>query len=136
MRYPQKSHAAFDPTTHCDQPCGSLLLGAVCQSASCILALARARSLPALSRLPLAIARARSAPALFRLPLALSLATTMATAASVVIQVGPLGFPYTPIDPFLFAVYHRDDYPAGDEKMRAPRRGDGAVRVGAFTFHN
>ena len=29
-------------------------------------------------------------------------------------------------DPFLFCVYHRDEYPEGDEKMRAPRRGNGA----------
>ena len=29
-------------------------------------------------------------------------------------------------DPFLFCVYHRDEYPAGDAEMRAPRRGNGA----------
>ncbi|KAJ3085667.1 hypothetical protein HK100_008964 [Physocladia obscura] len=29
-------------------------------------------------------------------------------------------------DPFLFAVYHKDEYPAGDAKMQAPRRGNGA----------
>ena len=37
--------------------------------------------------------------------------------------------PPTPMrtrDPFLFCVYHRDEYPEGDEKMRAPRRGNGA----------
>ena len=51
----------------------------------------------------------------------------MATDAGVVVKVGPLGFPYKTVDPFLFCVYHWDDYPAGDEKMRAPRRGDGAV---------
>jgi len=37
--------------------------------------------------------------------------------------------PPTPMatrDPFLFCVYHRDLYPEGDEKMRAPRRGNGA----------
>ena len=30
------------------------------------------------------------------------------------------------LDPFLFCVYHVDNYPAGDSKMRAPRRGNGA----------
>ncbi|KAJ3069048.1 hypothetical protein HDU98_007865 [Podochytrium sp. JEL0797] len=29
-------------------------------------------------------------------------------------------------DPFLFAVYHKDHYPAGDAKMQAPRRGNGS----------
>lgn len=29
-------------------------------------------------------------------------------------------------DPFLFAVYHQDHYPAGDDKMQAPRMGNGA----------
>ncbi|KAI8611445.1 RmlC-like cupin domain-containing protein [Chytriomyces sp. MP71] len=29
-------------------------------------------------------------------------------------------------DPFLFAVYHKDQYPAGDDKMQAPRRGNGS----------
>lgn len=29
-------------------------------------------------------------------------------------------------DPFLFAVYHKDMYPAGDDKCQAPRRGNGA----------
>jgi len=29
-------------------------------------------------------------------------------------------------DPFLFCVYHNDNYPAGDGKLQAPRRGDGA----------
>jgi hypothetical protein len=48
------------------------------------------------------------------------------SASSVVLRVGALGFPYETPDPFLFAVYHKDDYPAGDEKMQAPRRGNGA----------
>ena len=37
--------------------------------------------------------------------------------------------PPTPMrtrDPFLFCVYHRDEYPEGDEKMQSPRRGNGA----------
>ena len=29
-------------------------------------------------------------------------------------------------DPFLFCVYHKDQYPAGNGKMEAPRRGNGA----------
>jgi len=29
-------------------------------------------------------------------------------------------------DPFLFLVYHQDHYPKGDDKMRAPRKGNGA----------
>jgi redox-sensitive bicupin YhaK (pirin superfamily) len=30
------------------------------------------------------------------------------------------------LDPFIFAVYHVGNYPAGDSHMRAPRHGDGA----------
>ena len=30
------------------------------------------------------------------------------------------------MDPFLFCVYHKDNYPAGNSKMEAPRRGNGA----------
>ncbi|TPX53084.1 hypothetical protein CcCBS67573_g09756 [Chytriomyces confervae] len=29
-------------------------------------------------------------------------------------------------DPFLFAVYHKDHYPAGDDQMQAPHRGNGS----------
>ena len=29
------------------------------------------------------------------------------------------------LDPFIFCVYHVDNYPAGDAQMRAPRRGNG-----------
>ena len=45
-----------------------------------------------------------------------------------VLSIGPLGFPFpTPPDPFLFAVFHNDQYPAGSEtNMEAPRRGNGA----------
>ena len=50
----------------------------------------------------------------------------MATSASVVIKSAPLGFPFATADPFLFAVYHNDFYPAGNAKMEAPRRGNGA----------
>ena len=51
--------------------------------------------------------------------------------APVVKSIGRLGFPYECEDPFLFCVYHRDLYPAGDDKMRAPRMGNGAD----FDFH-
>lgn len=33
--------------------------------------------------------------------------------------------PFQTYDPFLFCVYHRDEYPAGDGSMQAPRRGNG-----------
>lgn len=45
---------------------------------------------------------------------------------SLILSVERLGFPFRTLDPFLFCVYHKDFYPAGDELMRAPRRGDGA----------
>ena len=32
-------------------------------------------------------------------------------------QVTPLGFPWRTSDPFLFCAYHRDAYPAGDERL-------------------
>ena len=41
-------------------------------------------------------------------------------------SVNRLGFPFETQDPFLFCVYHDDQYPAGDAKMQAPRRGNGA----------
>ena len=41
-------------------------------------------------------------------------------------RLAPLGFPFETPDPFLFCVYHADDYPAGDDKMQAPRKGNGA----------
>ncbi len=44
----------------------------------------------------------------------------------VVKSVEKLGFPFKTPDPFLFAVYHLDDYPAGDSKMQAPRQGNGS----------
>lgn len=40
-------------------------------------------------------------------------------------KVDKLSFPFTPPDPFLFLVYHKDQYPAGNGKLEAPRRGDG-----------
>lgn len=37
-----------------------------------------------------------------------------------------LSFPAPTPDPFLFCVYHKDAYPAGNAKMEAPRQGNGA----------
>ncbi|HEY8087905.1 MAG TPA: pirin family protein [Polyangiaceae bacterium] len=36
---------------------------------------------------------------------------------SIVLETRPLGFPWETADPFLTCVHHRDDYPAGNEKM-------------------
>lgn len=74
--------------------------------------------------------RARQLTTLFRVTSGLA-AMASTNAASTVVSVGPLGFPYKTADPFLFCVWHRDDYPIGDDKMRAPRRGDGAVSSSA-----
>jgi redox-sensitive bicupin YhaK (pirin superfamily) len=35
----------------------------------------------------------------------------------VIRQVVPLGFQWPAVDPFLFCVHHRDDYPAGNERL-------------------
>ena len=53
-------------------------------------------------------------------------ATRAMSGSTVVRKVSGLQFPFQTPDPFLFAVYHNDEYPAGDEQMRAPRRGNGA----------
>jgi hypothetical protein len=45
---------------------------------------------------------------------------------SVISCVEPFSFPFKTLDPFIFCVYHKDHYPAGDDKMQAPRRGNGA----------
>lgn len=51
----------------------------------------------------------------------------MASTTSAVIKISPLGFPFSTPDPFLFCVYHADDYPQGaPSHMRAPTRGNGA----------
>lgn len=50
----------------------------------------------------------------------------VAMSATVVRKVSGLQFPFQTPDPFLFCVYHYDEYPAGDGKMRAPKRGNGA----------
>lgn len=36
---------------------------------------------------------------------------------SKIINIEPLGFPWKTQDPFLFCAHHRDEYPAGNEKM-------------------
>jgi hypothetical protein len=50
----------------------------------------------------------------------------MSSSSSVVTRIEPLSFPFKTPDPFLFCVYHLDQYPAGDKLMQAPRRGNGA----------
>jgi redox-sensitive bicupin YhaK (pirin superfamily) len=50
----------------------------------------------------------------------------LAKSTNVISCIDPLGFPFKTPDPFLFCVYHKDHYPAGDENMQAPRRGNGA----------
>jgi hypothetical protein len=42
--------------------------------------------------------------------------------SSRALQPGPM----PTLDPFLFAVYHKDHYPPGNADMEAPRRGNGA----------
>lgn len=36
---------------------------------------------------------------------------------SAILAISPLGFPWKTQDPFLFCVYHADDYPKGNDKM-------------------
>lgn len=50
----------------------------------------------------------------------------MNLAKGIVSCIEPLSMPFKTLDPFLFCVYHKDYYPAGDGKMQAPRRGNGA----------
>lgn len=69
----------------------------------------------------------RNAKSLFllsQLQSARSIATNMSEKAVSCIE--PMSFPLKTLDPFLFCVYHLDNYPQGDSKMRAPRRGNGA----------
>jgi hypothetical protein len=40
---------------------------------------------------------------------------------SAIIQASTLSFPFSCVDPFLFAVYHNDAYPAGDEHFCPPK---------------
>eukprot|EP00164_Ancoracysta_twista_P004356 GFYU01005866.1.p1 GENE.GFYU01005866.1~~GFYU01005866.1.p1 ORF type:complete len:402 (+),score=75.95 GFYU01005866.1:134-1339(+) len=60
-------------------------------------------------------------------------AANLHTSSTVVDMGGPIlqVIPVTPgpmdtPDPFLFCVFHVDNYPAGDAKMQAPRKGNGA----------
>ena len=55
-----------------------------------------------------------------------TLSTMTQCSPAAIVKAGDLGFPFETPDPFLFCVYHRDLYPAGNEKMEAPRRGNGA----------
>ncbi|KAJ3098429.1 hypothetical protein HDU97_004013 [Phlyctochytrium planicorne] len=47
--------------------------------------------------------------------------------ASVIVKSAPLNIraPFETDSPFLFTVYHKDDYPNGNDKMEAPRIGNG-----------
>jgi hypothetical protein len=45
---------------------------------------------------------------------------------NIISSIEPLSFPLKTLDPFLFCVYHTDNYPAGDIKMQAPIKGNGA----------
>eukprot|EP00242_Pyramimonas_sp_CCMP2087_P012583 CAMPEP_0198221842 /NCGR_PEP_ID=MMETSP1445-20131203/85534_1 /TAXON_ID=36898 /ORGANISM="Pyramimonas sp., Strain CCMP2087" /LENGTH=144 /DNA_ID=CAMNT_0043900143 /DNA_START=187 /DNA_END=618 /DNA_ORIENTATION=+ len=45
---------------------------------------------------------------------------------SVITRIEKAGMPMRTMDPFLFCVYHKDEYPAGNARMEAPRRGNGA----------
>jgi len=49
----------------------------------------------------------------------------MSKSKSAIRKIASLSFPFKTPEPFLFCVYHKDDYPAGNEKMEAPRRGNG-----------
>jgi len=43
------------------------------------------------------------------------------TLKNIITCIDPLSFPFKTPDPFLFCVYHKDQYPAGNERMEAPR---------------
>jgi len=61
-------------------------------------------------------------------------AGTRSSSEDVVIRVRDLGMPWPTQDPFLFAVYHDDLYPAGDERM-GPLGGTGGHPIGADFGH-
>mmetsp|Transcript_68223 Transcript_68223/g.134821 ORF Transcript_68223/g.134821 Transcript_68223/m.134821 type:complete len:355 (-) Transcript_68223:162-1226(-) len=56
------------------------------------------------------------------------------SSGNVVLRVRDLGMPWATQDPFLFAVYHDDLYPAGDERM-GPLGGTAGHRIGADFGH-
>jgi hypothetical protein len=43
--------------------------------------------------------------------------TSDSNAASPIVQIKPLGFPWETLDPFLFCAYHDDAYPQGNAQM-------------------
>ncbi len=59
-------------------------------------------------------------------PIAAMSSLHLRAATSAVLSHAPLGFPFKTLSPFLFCVYHHDNYPAGDALMQAPRKGNGA----------
>jgi len=50
----------------------------------------------------------------------------MSKKASVISCIDPMSSLFKTLDPFLFCAYHVDHFPAGDNLMRAPRKGNGA----------
>ncbi len=62
---------------------------------------------------------------------------------NAVIDVTPRGFPWPTLDPFLFCVYHRDDFPAGNERQGPdesllagrPLGNDFTIRDGFRMYH-
>eukprot|EP00746_Dinoflagellata_sp_MGD_P134295 gnl/MRDRNA2_/MRDRNA2_68125_c0_seq1.p1 gnl/MRDRNA2_/MRDRNA2_68125_c0~~gnl/MRDRNA2_/MRDRNA2_68125_c0_seq1.p1 ORF type:complete len:377 (+),score=60.44 gnl/MRDRNA2_/MRDRNA2_68125_c0_seq1:114-1133(+) len=52
------------------------------------------------------------------------------SAGSCILNIKELGFPFQTEDPFLFAVYHDDLYPPGDDKM-GPKGGTKGHSIGA-----
>ena len=38
-------------------------------------------------------------------------------ADNAIIKISPLGFPWETMDPFIFCVHHRDEYPKGNDQM-------------------
>src|SRR5688500_7918222 len=49
--------------------------------------------------------------------------------SKVILETGPLGFPWPTLDPFLFCVHHDDAYPRGDGKL-APAASLAGRRLG------
>jgi len=49
----------------------------------------------------------------------------MKSVNNIITCIAPIA-PQAVLSPFLFCVYHNDAYPAGNENMEAPRRGNGA----------
>jgi hypothetical protein len=79
-----------------------------------------------LSRRCIALLQALGGAFAFQAPLSKLRMASPPISNAVVKSVEPTGFPFKTPDPFLFCAYHIDNYPAGDEHMQAPRRGNGA----------